>query len=139
MKSEIVFTFSDTGPCLLPESLPPGEWISYRLYIRLQTAAVLAVGRLGTFPFPAGDYCYTGSARRNLPARVNRHLRRKKVLRWHIDYLLTCPVAGIWQVEISTRPECELVQELGGAIVVPGFGASDCRAGCGSHLRWLKQ
>lgn len=37
----------------------------------------------------------------------------------------------------SARRECALNRSVGGEVVVPGFGASDCRKGCGSHLRFL--
>ncbi len=120
------------------ENFPTGsEWISYCLLIRLIRVVEIEVGRLGFFIFPAGNYIYTGSAKKNIRARVNRHLRREKRLRWHIDYLLTAAGVEVEAVLLSARPECELVALGGGEIVVPGFGASDCRAGCGSHLRRL--
>ena len=114
----------------------------YRLYIRLSAAVEVMVGRLGTFRFPAGDYVYTGSARRNLDARVARHCRRAtperpKPLRWHIDYLLARPEATVVRVERLCADECAANQAVGGVVLVPGFGASDCIAGCGSHLRYL--
>jgi hypothetical protein len=34
---------------------------------------------------------YTGSAKRGLDARIERHIRHDKALHWHIDYLLTSP------------------------------------------------
>lgn len=112
--------------------------ITYRLYIRLAHAlSGLVVGRLGVFDLPAGDYCYTGSARRNLEARLRRHLSRDKTLRWHIDYLLLAPGVSVWRVERSGIGECLLNQQTVGTLPIPGFGASDCRAGCGSHLKYL--
>ncbi|NQU09864.1 GIY-YIG nuclease family protein [bacterium] len=108
---------------------------SYQLDIRLGRARVIAVGRLGTFRFPAGRYVYTGSARRNLAARVGRHLAKSKRLRWHIDYLLACPAARVVGVRLSGRPECALNHRTRGRIIVRRFGASDCRRGCGSHLK----
>lgn len=80
---------------------------------------------------------YTGSARRHLQARIARHLRRDKPLRWHIDYLLTAPEVRVMAVMQSAEAECALNQRQVGEIVVPGFGATDCRAGCGSHLKRL--
>ena len=110
---------------------------TYQLVIDLHRARRLRVGRLGTFDFPAGRYVYTGSARRGIEARIRRHLARAKRLHWHIDYLLADAAARVLRVELSTRAECRVNQSSGGRIVVPGFGASDCAAGCGSHLKYL--
>ena len=116
-----------------------GPCVSYQLLIELARPARVRVGALGTFDFPAGRYVYTGSARRGLEARIARHLApaAAKRLRWHIDWLLAHPAARIVRVRRSRLPECALNRRAGGAVVAPGFGASDCRAGCGSHLRYL--
>ena len=135
---ERIFRFAPGSPLrvLEPDDLQEGSgWVSYTLYIVVPAAVTVTVGRLGTFCFPAGCYLYSGSARKNLRARVNRHLRRKKRLRWHIDYLLAAPGVEIVAVLLSHRSECELVARGGGEVVVSGFGASDCRTGCNSHLR----
>ena len=110
--------------------------ISYQLDIELAEAVSLNVGRLGLCHFPVGCYVYTGSARRSLEARLRRHLATEKTLRWHIDWLLAVPQARIVQVRRSSLAECQLNQATVGRIVIAGFGASDCRAGCGSHLKW---
>ena len=60
----------------------------YQLVVRLGRRRTIVVGRLGRFEFPAGYYVYTGSAKRGLESRIARHLRRRKRMRWHIDYLL---------------------------------------------------
>jgi Uri superfamily endonuclease len=109
--------------------------ISYQLLIELPKPVTLTVGRLGSFRLPAGRYLYTGSARRNLEARIARHLRADKTLRWHIDYLLAAEGTRVLKVRRSTREECTLNQAAAGSIPIPGFGASDCRAACRSHLK----
>ena len=111
--------------------------VTYQLKIELPRRVRCVVGRLGEFDFPAGRYVYTGSARQHLEARIARHLRAEKTLRWHIDYLLAAPGARVVQVVRSTRGECRLNRATVGGVVVPGFGASDCRAGCGAHLKYL--
>lgn len=111
--------------------------ISYQLHIALDQAIAIKVGALGIVSLPAGDYVYTGSARRNLEARIARHLRKDKPLRWHIDYLLASPAAQVVHVERGSRAECLWNQATPGEIPVPGFGASDCRHGCGAHLKRL--
>ena len=119
------------------EALADPALCTYRLHILVGRTRILDIGRLGRFRFPAGRYVYTGSARRNLVARVRRHLSREKRLRWHIDYLLAGHGVRVTAVELSRDPECEVNRASGGEVVVPGFGASDCREGCASHLRFL--
>ena len=137
--AELLFTSADYQTRQLTAAQLPSDipWISYSLFIKVDEPQIITVGRFGCFEFISGNYIYSGSARKNLLARVNRHLKRQKKLRWHIDYLLSAPAVDIVKVVISTLPECELVAAGGGRIIVPGFGASDCRSGCGSHLRIL--
>jgi Uri superfamily endonuclease len=111
--------------------------VTYQLQIELTRPVRCRVGRLGEFDFPAGRYSYTGSARRGLEARIARHLRAEKTLRWHIDYLLGAPGVQVTGVVRSSRPECGLNQATGGVVIAAGFGASDCSAGCGAHLKHL--
>lgn len=111
--------------------------ISYQLHISVGHPLNLTIGRLGHFSFPAGKYIYTGSARRHLEARIARHLRHKKILRWHIDWLLTAPGVRIVAVTRSKFKECALNQRTAGRTLVPGFGASDCCMRCNSHLRFV--
>ncbi|HMN81520.1 MAG TPA: GIY-YIG nuclease family protein [Burkholderiaceae bacterium] len=115
----------------------PRPFTSYQLLIEIPRTVQCTVGRLGSFSFPAGRYVYTGSARRAFEARIARHLRSHKTLRWHIDYLLAAPGVRIVEVVRSRRGECALNRGVDGCIVAAGFGASDCRAGCGAHLKRL--
>ena len=110
---------------------------TYQLKIEIAHPVTVTVGRLGKFLFPAGRYVYTGSAKRNFEARIARHMRTEKILRWHIDWLLAAPGVGITGVRRSIKDECVLNQSIRGSVVAPGFGASDCREGCGSHLRYF--
>ena len=110
---------------------------SYQLLIDVARPLRLVIGRLGTFEFAAGRYVYTGSAKRALEARIARHLRQHKTLRWHIDYLLAAPGVRVTGVVRSRRAECAENRTVRGSIPAPGFGASDCRAGCGAHLKFL--
>jgi Uri superfamily endonuclease len=113
------------------------QFITYQLDIVLAELTRLSIGQLGAFDFPAGRYVYTGSARRNMQARIARHLRNEKKLKWHIDYLLASPLASIDKVTRYALPECAINQRTAGVILIVGFGASDCHAGCGSHLKYL--
>ncbi|MGE5612498.1 MAG: DUF123 domain-containing protein, partial [Bacillota bacterium] len=64
-----------THPATIPAT--PGAYV---LVIRLDRAAA---------GLPAGRYLYCGSARGpgGLRARVGRHMRKGKVVRWHVDRL----------------------------------------------------
>jgi Uri superfamily endonuclease len=113
------------------------SYTTYQLLIDVAQPLRVQVGALGSVDFAAGRYVYTGSAKRNFEARVARHLRQEKAVRWHIDYLLTAPGVAVLDVRRSNEPECVLNQRAGGEVLIAGFGASDCRAGCGSHLRYF--
>ncbi len=110
---------------------------TYQLLIKVTEPVRVTIGRHGRFLFPAGRYIYTGSARRNLESRIARHQRKHKTLHWHIDYLLVATGVEITSVKRSRQEECALNQKSRGKILIPGFGASDCRSGCGSHLKYL--
>ena len=115
---------------------------TYVLVLRLEGSEEITIGKLGTFTFPSGYYLYVGSALGpgGLEARLARHRRRGKKLRWHIDYLLErARLVEVWGVASTDRLEClwaQAARQLPGAeIPVPGFGSSDCR--CPSHLIYL--
>lgn len=111
--------------------------VTYRLYIRLHRRAVISPGRLGRCVLARGWYVYTGSARRNMAARLRRHLAADVRRHWHIDWLLARPEAEVAQIRLDRERECTVNARLEGHVVIRGFGASDCRHGCGSHLLWL--
>ena len=110
---------------------------TYQLLITVSAPVRVTVGRLGTFDFPAGDYCYTGSAVRHIEARIRRHQSPLKKMHWHIDYLLAAPGVRVCEVRRYDAAECTVNQQVVGEMTVAGFGASDCRSGCGSHLKRL--
>lgn len=80
----------------------PPEFVTYQLAILLAAPASIMVGRLGVYDFPVGRYIYTGSARRNLEARIKRHLRCDKRLHWRVDYLLALPLAEVIGGRVSS-------------------------------------
>lgn len=112
----------------------------YILLIEIEEELLLTIGKLGTFQFKPGFYLYVGSARKNLQARINRHLRYDKKLHWHIDYLLTeGEVTEV--ILIEENEECRIANALRGisevSFPVPGFGSSDCR--CPGHLFYIQE
>lgn len=114
----------------------------YVMVMRLSKPTRLTVGRLGIFHFPTGYYLYVGSALAGFAGRINRHLKKKKKRRWHIDYLLE--VSEILWVDLyetsSHEDECRLnkaVSKLPNAkIICAKFGSSDCR--CRAHLHFFE-
>jgi sugar fermentation stimulation protein A len=79
-----------------------------------------------------------------MPARLARHGRRRKPLRWHIDYLSAkAAMLGAILIPGGRDGECSLAAEVARLHPrpVPRFGASDCR--CAGHLfyagRWWER
>jgi Uri superfamily endonuclease len=124
--------------------------------------ATITVGALGPVRIERGWQAYVGSARRGRDARVARHCRAVKPLRWHADYLFApWPATRAWLLD-TALDECALAARLRAALAVPcaargagtsarpgagagpaaagssprlpaaGFGSSDC--GCPGHL-----
>jgi sugar fermentation stimulation protein A len=112
----------------------------YIAFFYLPKAQRICAGRLGRVSLRQGVYSYVGSAQRNLSARLNRHSRKNKPLRWHIDYLSAkAEMLGAIVIAGPREYECAVAKELGRMfeLVLPGFGASDCR--CGGHLFYARQ
>ena len=111
---------------------------SYQLFINLSQNIEIQIGKLGLFTFPKGTYVYTGSAKRNLNQRITRHFLKDKNLYWHIDYLLANEQTKIIKVMKSELEECDLNADIEGKTIVKGFGSSDCKKNCKSHLKLWK-
>ncbi|MCP9627942.1 GIY-YIG nuclease family protein [Rhodopseudomonas palustris] len=108
---------------------------AYVVALRIAAPVSVRLGKAAPVALAAGRYLYCGSAYGpgGLRARLGRHFRRDKSIRWHIDQLTTAgDVLGAWA--IPQRDECELVRRLGFLhSPIAGFGASDC-PDCRSHL-----
>jgi Uri superfamily endonuclease len=114
----------------------------YQLLIHLPKPVVIQIGKKGRFEFPKGYFIYTGSARRGLDARVERHLRKEKKHFWHIDYLLDhASVKQVFLFPDNGTDECSLAKRMlrrpEAEVIVPRFGASDCN--CQSHLVFFRR
>lgn len=113
---------------------------SYLLVMTLRKSVSISPGSLGPTSFKSGFYVYAGSAMRNLESRINRHKRRRKKLRWHIDYLT--PLASsimAFPFRSARRLECALARQVAALSdkSYRGFGCSDCR--CDSHLFFFER
>jgi Uri superfamily endonuclease len=121
----------------------------YVLIIHIPESQQLAIKSLGQLSLENGTWLYVGSAVGNgstsLENRLKRHFRRQKVIHWHIDYLLNKRAtvqSAVW-AEGPSSFECEIAQALqNDKMFVPGpkgFGASDCKNKCISHIfRYLQ-
>jgi len=118
---------------------------TYTLLLLVSEEITLTIGKLGKQNFPMGYYAYTGSAlgkgATSLKHRIARHLRKEKRMFWHIDYLLAnenVSVEAILAAETNKKMECTINNHIkgikGAEVPVNGFGASDCRKNCRSHL-----
>ncbi len=107
----------------------------YIAIFHLADCQTIQVGQFGKFDFPAGFWLYVGSAQRNLQARLDRHGRRDKLLRWHVDYLSTrAKMLGAIVIAEGKKMECQIAAKLSRRLdrPIPRFGASDCK--CDGHL-----
>lgn len=110
---------------------------AYALAIRLDAPLSFARRALGQATL-SGWVIYAGSARGpgGLRARLGRHFRPDKPVRWHVDEL-TNAAAALSALALPGGAECAIVQSLieSGRFVpaLAGFGSSDCRT-CPAHL-----
>ncbi len=119
------------------DNLPPDPG-AYVLIIDLDEPLALDMPRKSPATLTPGRYVYCGSAYGpgGMRARVARHCKRQKAVRWHIDRLTMAGRIIAVHGEPGGR-ECDLVDQVlatdGASIPAPDFGSTDCRR-CPSHL-----
>ncbi len=117
--------------------------ITYSLIIFLDKNEEISIGKLGCFFFKKGYYVYNGSALGGF-GRVRYHLKKKRIKRWHIDYLLEISqIKKILMSEVQENMEHQvskrLLMQKGAEILIVGFGSSDCNKGCIAHLIYFSE
>ena len=107
---------------------------SYALLMQLREDEEIRIGSLGKIEFPKGYYVYVGSAMNGIESRVNRHLRNRKKIQWHIDYFLKkAEISSTYYLESKKRTECKIANTFSREFEgVTKFGSSDCQ--CEGHL-----
>lgn len=122
-----------TEPADLPNA--PGAYV---LAIDLVHPFALHLPGKPPVDLQPGRYLYAGSAKGpgGIRARVGRHVKSGKPVRWHVDRLTN--LAGVSQaLALPGGDECTVLAValgLDSAVVPsPGFGASDCVT-CPAHL-----
>ena len=124
----------------VPINFAPVEFLRsncgvYLLIIKLNAPREIPTGAIGRLWYRSGFYVYVGSAKRGLSHRIHRHAKRKKPLRWHIDYLTAeADVVTAFPIYTNLDLECQLADAIRrtAAHCIPRFGCSDCK--CDSHL-----
>ncbi|MGY5858988.1 MAG: GIY-YIG nuclease family protein [Candidatus Thorarchaeota archaeon] len=117
---------------------------AYVLIIDLKEVRSFHIKSLGNLTFEKGTWLYIGSAMGNgstsLENRIRRHFRSEKTIHWHIDHLLKSDASirnSIWS-ESSEPVECDIaksIEQMENIYPGPkGFGASDCKNKCFTHL-----
>ena len=116
---------------------------TYAIWFRSNRKNIIEIGKLGQLKLLPGFYVYVGSAfgPGGIKARVGRHLRMEKTLRWHIDYLrqYTTPVE-IWlayEKHLEHRWSERIDKTPTTRIPLAGFGSSDCN--CPTHLFYSEE
>ncbi len=117
---------------------------TYALVINIRHQQHVRVGSLGDLCLAPGWWVYVGSAMGHTSMSIERRIGHQFSIaqypHWHIDYILRTigeATAAVW-AESVIRDECRLSRALADSDQFkPGprrFGASDCRAGCYTHL-----
>jgi sugar fermentation stimulation protein A len=114
---------------------------AYMIVLYLNSNKRIKVGRLGKIYFKKGFYFYVGSAigKTKIEKRCERHLKKNKKLRWHIDYLRKeSSIVKIVAFESKKKIECEITKKILRIAdsYVEKFGSSDCK--CVSHLFYFR-
>jgi len=117
---------------------------TYALILPSSVRRRVEIGKLGRLDVESGFYVYIGSAfgPGGLAARLSRHCRKSKTLRWHIDYLTAAIHVGeIWYTFDTVRRECQWAGVFdrihGTEMPLAAFGSSDCA--CEAHLWRLSE
>ncbi len=113
----------------------------YILEISAAKTFAVEIKKFQEINFRKGYYYYVGSAQKNLKQRLSRHLKKDKVIHWHIDHITTVETNRIKSILLSQNSEKELECELANYLEInlkldssiKGFGNSD--SNCSStHL-----
>ena len=117
---------------------------AYLLIMEIKQTVTIQIKSLGSVSFAPGEWVYVGSGMGNgstsIENRLLRHFRDDKKIYWHIDYLLSAGamVTKALGIESQKHVECLLARTLSdhdNFLPGPrGFGSSDCRKGCGTHI-----
>ena len=118
----------------------------YILEIFASESFRVGIKKFQEFSFKKGYYYYVGSAQKNLRQRLARHVKKEKLIHWHIDHITTKDINNIKAIYVlkgsNKKLECKLANTLENKLKldssIKGFGNSD--SNCSStHLFYSKQ
>lgn len=116
---------------------------TYVLILQSEQKVQVQVGKLGKVEIEPGFYVYIGSAfgPGGLKARVGRHLKKRKKLKWHIDYLRkSLEIIDVYYSAENEQLECIWSAKFAknnGVALLKGLGSSDCK--CPTHFWFFKE
>lgn len=116
---------------------------TYTLIMECKKPFRVEIGSIGRVQIDEGFLVYTGSALgrggASLERRIERHCRRRKRVRWHVDFLTIRQqiiIRKVICIDSPERLECRInrriISELAGTPVTLRAGATDCK--CDGHL-----
>ncbi|MFH0733463.1 MAG: GIY-YIG nuclease family protein [bacterium] len=113
----------------------------YILEIYVPQKIFIKTSKNGDSQLSVGFYYYIGSAQKNLLHRLNRHIKKEKIIHWHIDQITANKYSIIKSIAVFENKEkdfeCELCKKIeeGFNLLHPikFFGNTDCKK-CVSHL-----
>ncbi len=116
---------------------------TYTLVMVCKEPFRVKIGRIAHVRIGKGFLLYTGSALGrggvSLERRIERHYRKGKKVKWHVDFLTVRPEISIKKtvcLKSLKRFECRInkliISELMGKPVILHAGATDCK--CDGHL-----
>jgi Uri superfamily endonuclease len=103
---------------------------TYVLILEILKPVDVKVGALGVIFFKSGTYAYIGSAMNSLSKRLERHMKKKKKLHWHLDYLTSLSNVQVKKIFVfrGKRMEEELSTRFSKKYKgIEKFGASDMK------------
>jgi Uri superfamily endonuclease len=119
----------------------PGTYI---LKLSLAQKRHIKIGQLGRYSFQPGTYLYFGSAfgPGGVAARIRHHLSVGATRHWHCDYLTPyCQFEAVYFCYAPHKLECCWTQTIENlswtSSPIAGFGSSDCKEHCRSHLVYI--
>jgi len=111
------------------------------LEINVVKSITIKTSAIGEKILLPGFYYYFGSAQKNLKSRINRHIKKDKIIHWHIDQITANKNVIVSKVFVFESKEkafecylCNQVEKDFNLIhPIKSFGNSDCNS-CVSHL-----
>ena len=105
----------------------------YILEISARESFKVGIKKFRNKIFDAGYYYYVGSAQKNLRQRLRRHIRKDKLIHWHIDHITVRPDCKIGNIFVLFGADKNMEENIANLLSLKfkldssiiGFGNSD--------------